>query len=76
MMVAEVRERLAVSKQTTYTVHMERFNLQKLNELEGKEQYRVQISNRIAAFENLDTDVDISRVWETIRGNKFLPKRV
>jgi hypothetical protein len=54
--VAKVRERLAVSKQTTQRVHMERFNLKKLNEVEVKEQYRVEISNRFAALENLDTD--------------------
>jgi hypothetical protein len=55
--VAKVRERLAVSKQTTYRVHMERFNLKKLNEVEVKEQYRVEISNRFTALENLDTEV-------------------
>jgi hypothetical protein len=44
--MALVRERLAVSKQTTHRVHMERFNLKKLNEVEGKEQYRVEISDR------------------------------
>jgi hypothetical protein len=54
-MVAKVRERLAVSKQTTQSVHMERFNLKKLNEVEGKERYRVEISNGFAALENLDT---------------------
>jgi hypothetical protein len=48
---------------------MERFNLQKLNEVEGKEQYRVKISNRIAALENIDTEVDINRTGETIREN-------
>jgi hypothetical protein len=32
---------------------MERFNLKKLNEVKGKEQYRVEISNRFAALENL-----------------------
>jgi hypothetical protein len=32
---------------------MERFNLRKLNEVEGKEQYCVEISNRFAALENL-----------------------
>jgi hypothetical protein len=48
---------------------MERFNLKKLNEVEGKEQYRVEISNRLAAFVNLDTEVDINRGWETIREN-------
>jgi hypothetical protein len=48
---------------------MERFNLKKLNKVEGKEQYWVEISNRFAALENLDAVVDISRAWETIREN-------
>jgi hypothetical protein len=43
--VAKVRERLAVSKQTAHRVHMERFKLKKLNDVEDKEQYRVEISN-------------------------------
>jgi hypothetical protein len=40
---------------------MEGFNLKKLKEVEGKEQYRVEISNTLAALENLqlDTEVDI-----------------
>ncbi|PNF40100.1 hypothetical protein B7P43_G10719 [Cryptotermes secundus] len=38
LVVAKVRERLAESKQTPHRVHMERFNLKKLNEVEGKEQ--------------------------------------
>jgi hypothetical protein len=50
--VAKLRERLAVSKQTTYRVHMERFNLKKLNKVEVKEQYCVQISNRFSVLEN------------------------
>ncbi|PNF35790.1 hypothetical protein B7P43_G11761 [Cryptotermes secundus] len=41
LVVAKLRERLAVSKQTTHRVHMERFNLKKLNEVEGKEQYHI-----------------------------------
>jgi hypothetical protein len=51
LVVAKVRERLAVSKQATHRVHMERFNLKKLNEVEGKEQYCVEISNRFTALE-------------------------
>jgi hypothetical protein len=39
----------------------------KLNEVEGKEQYCVEISNMFAALENLDTDVDVNKAWETIR---------
>jgi hypothetical protein len=47
--VAKVRERLAVSKQTTQRFHMERYNFKKLNEVEGKEQHHAEISNRLAA---------------------------
>jgi hypothetical protein len=45
---------------------MERLNLKKLNQVEGKEQYHVEISNSFAALENIDTEVDINRAWETI----------
>jgi hypothetical protein len=69
LVVAKVRERQTVSKQTATRVHMERFNLKKLNEVEGKEQYRVEISNRSAALENLYTEVDVNKAWETIREN-------
>jgi hypothetical protein len=58
--VAKLRERLAVSKQTVHRVHMERFILKKLSEVEGKERYRVEVSNRFAASEDLDTEVDIN----------------
>jgi hypothetical protein len=43
-------ERLAVNKQLAHGVYMERFNLKKLNKIEGKEQYRVEISNRSAVW--------------------------
>jgi hypothetical protein len=46
---------------------MERFNLKKLNEVDGKEQFRV--SNRFAALEELDTEVEINSAWETVRQN-------
>jgi hypothetical protein len=31
---------------------MERFNLKKLNEVEGKEKYRIEVSNGFAALED------------------------
>jgi hypothetical protein len=40
---------------------MQRFNLKKLNEIEGEEQYCVEISYRFRALENLGTKVDINR---------------
>jgi hypothetical protein len=46
---------------------MERFNLKKLSEIEGKEQYRVEISNRFVALENLDTEVDVNKAWEEMK---------
>jgi hypothetical protein len=69
LVVAKVRERQPVSKQTMHTVHMERFKLKKLNEVEGKKQYRAEISNRFTAFKNLGTEVDINRACITIREN-------
>jgi hypothetical protein len=49
---------------------MERFSLKKLSEVEGKEWYRVEISNRFAASENVVyTQVDVNNAWETIREN-------
>jgi hypothetical protein len=36
VVAAEVRERLAVRKQKTNRVHMKKFKLKKLNEIEGK----------------------------------------
>jgi hypothetical protein len=38
---------------------MERFNLT-LNELEGKEEHSVEVSDRFAALEDLDAEVEIN----------------
>jgi hypothetical protein len=65
----QVRGRLAVNKQRSYTFHMERFNLKKLNKVEGKEQFRVEVSNRYAALQDLDAEVEINSAWETIQEN-------
>jgi hypothetical protein len=39
---------------------MEMLNLMKLNTVEGKEQYRVKVSNGSAALEVLDTEMEIT----------------
>jgi hypothetical protein len=57
--VAKIRERLAVNKQGSHKFHMERFSLETLNEIEGKEKYRVEISNRFAALEDFDAGLVI-----------------
>jgi hypothetical protein len=60
LVVAKVRERLAVNKQRSQRFDMERFNIKKLTDVEGKEKFRVEISNRFAALEDLDTEVEIN----------------
>jgi hypothetical protein len=66
-----------VNKRRSHSLHTERFNLKKLNEIEGKAQFHVKVSNGFAALEDLDTEVKINSAWETIRENiKFQPKRV
>jgi hypothetical protein len=52
--MAKVWERPAVNQQTKHRFHMEKFNLKKLNEVEGKEHYHVKISNKFISSENLD----------------------
>jgi exonuclease III len=54
LVMAKVRERLAVNKQRSQRFLMERFSLKKLNDVEGKEQFRAEVSNRFAALEDLD----------------------
>jgi len=63
LMVAKVRERLAVSKQEAQNLDGERFNLGELNELQVRKQYQIEISNRFAALENLSDSEDVNRAW-------------
>ena len=58
-MVAKLRERIAVRKQAAQTFDGDIFNLRKLNELEVKKKYQIEITNRFAALENLNVDEDI-----------------
>jgi hypothetical protein len=65
-LVVANRETLAMNKQRSHRYHMERLSLKKLSDVEGKEQYRVEVSNR---FADLDAEVEINNAWETIRVN-------
>ena len=60
-MIANVRERLAVGKKTAQRFHRQRFNLRKLNVLEVRNQYQIEITNRFPALENLNDDKDVNR---------------
>ncbi len=69
LVVAEVRERLAVSKQATQKFDRERFNLGKLNELEVRKQNQIENTNKFAALGNLSNNEDVNRTWENIKEN-------
>jgi hypothetical protein len=67
--VANGRERLAVSNQAAHELDVEIFNLRKLNELEVRKQYQIEIPNRLVALENLSDSEDINRAWENMKEN-------
>jgi hypothetical protein len=64
-----IRERLTLSKQSAQKFDGERFNLRKLNELEVRKQYQIESTNRFAPLENLSSDEDINRTWESFKEN-------
>jgi hypothetical protein len=58
--VAELRERISVSKGARKKFDLERFHLRKLDNEEVKEKCQVEISNRFVTLENLDESSDIN----------------
>jgi hypothetical protein len=69
LVVAKVRERLAVSKLAPQKIDTERLNVRKLNEEDVKEQYQVTIGNKLAALENLEENGDTNGTWDNIKEN-------
>ena len=60
-MLAKFRETLAVIKQSAQKFEVEIFKLWQLNELGVRKQYRIKISKRFAALENLRDREGINR---------------
>jgi hypothetical protein len=67
--VAKLRERISVSKRAREKFYLKRFDLKKLDDVEVKEKYQVEISNRFAVLENLDESFLINNAWESLREN-------
>jgi hypothetical protein len=61
-----VKKRLIVSKQQ---MQISFRGVKSQTEVEAKEQYHAEISNRFTALENLNSDMDINIGWETIFEN-------
>jgi hypothetical protein len=69
LVVAKLMERTSVSKRARQNFDLERFDLRNLDDVEVREKYQVEISNRFAALESLDDSFDINNAWESIREN-------
>ena len=67
LVVTEVKERLAVSKEAAQKFDVERFNHRKLSELEVIKEYQIWISNRFAVLESFNDSEGINRALETKR---------
>ena len=48
----------------------------KLNEPKVKEKYQIEITNRLAALENLNVDEDVNRAWENVKENIKISSQV
>jgi hypothetical protein len=69
LVVTKLRERISVGKRARQKVDVERFDLMKLDDVDVKEKYQVEISNRFAALESLDESFDINNAGESMREN-------
>jgi hypothetical protein len=67
--VAKLRERLSISKRARQKFDLKTFDPTKVDDVEVKEKYQVEISNRFAALESLYGSFDINNAWEIIREN-------
>jgi hypothetical protein len=67
--VAKLKERLSVSKITRQNSNLEKYDLKSMDDVEVKEKYQVEISNRFTALEYLDENFDPNNALEIIREN-------
>ena len=68
LVIAKFTERLPVGKQAAQKFDRQRFHLRMLNESEVRE-HQVEITNRLAALENVNDEEDVNRTWEHIKEN-------
>jgi hypothetical protein len=65
--IAKGRERLAASKQRLHRIHMGMFNLKKLNSIECKEKYRVEVTNNVADLDAEGKLIVLGKQLENIK---------
>jgi hypothetical protein len=71
VVVAEVRVKLPLHKQSVPIFVVKQFNMKRLIEDNVREDYQLKITNRFAALEYLKVGcMEISKAWENIRDSK------
>jgi len=53
--------------QATHGLDRHRFYLSKLNEMEGRKEYQVEMTNRFPGLETLNEDENLNRIWGTLK---------
>jgi hypothetical protein len=77
LVVAKVRERLALNKQRSCIFHRERFSCKKLNEVEGQQKYHIEVSNSLQLYKIWTLRRKLLVLGKPLeRLSKFHPKRV
>jgi hypothetical protein len=66
LIAAKLRERISVSKRARQNSDLEIFDLRKLDDVEVKEMYQVEISIRFSALEKLDESFNSNNAGESI----------
>ena len=58
-----------MGKKAAWRLDRQRFYVNKLNDMEVRKQYQIDITNRFAALENLNEDEDVNMTGENIKKN-------
>jgi hypothetical protein len=67
LVVVKLRERISVNKRGRQNFDLERFDLKNLNDVEVREKYQVEISNRFTVLESSGESFDINLGHENIK---------
>jgi hypothetical protein len=74
--VAKLTEGISVSKGAMKNSDLERFDMRRLDDVQVKEKYQVEVSHILEALESLDESFDINNAWESIGENINISAKV
>ena len=69
LVIAKIRERIAVGKQTALRFDRREFNLRKLMSKRLGNSIRLNFTIRVAGLENVKAYEDVNKAWENIKEN-------